>query len=160
MYQNYSQHSELNRLIGAVAVSKRFCQSLFQRPVKVLKHGCLGYQFDLTAAEAELVTRAVAVGDVQKFSLQVWEWMGCNGRGEASPQTAEHFGGALVGTGVSTAPVKEKYDRLLAEGLTPIRRWGQPSDVGRAAVALVRGDFPFSTGEVLNVDGGFHLRRL
>ncbi len=59
-----------------------------------------------------------------------------------------------------TGPVKEKYDRLIAEGLTPIRRWGTPEDVGRAVAAIARDLFPFSTGEVLNVDGGFHLRIL
>lgn len=59
-----------------------------------------------------------------------------------------------------TAPVQEKYDHLIAEGLTPIRRWGQPEDVGKAVVAIVQDLFPFSTGEVINVDGGFHLRRL
>lgn len=59
-----------------------------------------------------------------------------------------------------TAGVKEKYDRLIAEGLTPIRRWGQPEEVGKAVAAIVQGYFPFSTGEVINVDGGFHLRRL
>ena len=59
-----------------------------------------------------------------------------------------------------TGPVQEKYDRLIAEGLTPIRRWGQPEDVGQAVVALVQDLLPFSTGEVINVDGGFHLRRL
>lgn len=59
-----------------------------------------------------------------------------------------------------TGGVREKYDRLIAEGLTPIRRWGQPSDVGRAVVAIAEGYFPFSTGEVINVDGGFSLRRL
>lgn len=59
-----------------------------------------------------------------------------------------------------TAGVKEKYDQLIAEGLTPIKRWGQPEDVGKAVAAIVRGYFPFSTGEVINVDGGFHLRRL
>jgi NAD(P)-dependent dehydrogenase (short-subunit alcohol dehydrogenase family) len=59
-----------------------------------------------------------------------------------------------------TAGVRERYDRLIAEGLTPIRRWGTPADVGRAVVGLVTGQFPFSTGDVLNVDGGFHLRRL
>jgi 3-oxoacyl-[acyl-carrier protein] reductase len=59
-----------------------------------------------------------------------------------------------------TGPVKEKYDRLIAEGLTPIKRWGTPEDVGRAVAAIVQDRFPFSTGEVLNVDGGFHLRRL
>lgn len=59
-----------------------------------------------------------------------------------------------------TRAVKGKYDRLIAEGLTPIRRWGQPADVARAVVAVAEGYLPFSTGEVINVDGGFHLRRL
>ncbi len=60
-----------------------------------------------------------------------------------------------------THVAKAKYDRLIIEeGLTPIRRWGQPEDVGRAVEAIVSGAFPFSTGEVINVDGGFHLRRL
>ena len=59
-----------------------------------------------------------------------------------------------------TAPVKEKYDKLIAEGLTPIRRWGKPEDVGRAVVSLAQGAFGFSTGEVFNVDGGFHIRQL
>jgi NAD(P)-dependent dehydrogenase (short-subunit alcohol dehydrogenase family) len=59
-----------------------------------------------------------------------------------------------------TAGVKEKYDRLIAEGLTPIRRWGQPTDVARAVAACVRGELAFSTGEVINVDGGYHVQRL
>lgn len=59
-----------------------------------------------------------------------------------------------------TAGVKEKYDKQIADGLTPIRRWGTPEDVGRAVAAIASGSFPFSTGEVINVDGGFHLRRL
>ncbi len=59
-----------------------------------------------------------------------------------------------------TGPVKEKYDQLIAEGLTPIQRWGTPEDIGRAVAAIASDAFPFSTGEVINVDGGFHLRRL
>jgi NAD(P)-dependent dehydrogenase (short-subunit alcohol dehydrogenase family) len=59
-----------------------------------------------------------------------------------------------------TGPVRDKYDRLIAEGLTPIRRWGQAEDVARAVAAIVQGYFPFSTGERFNVDGGFHMRRL
>lgn len=59
-----------------------------------------------------------------------------------------------------TAAVKEKYDRMIAEGLTPIQRWGTVEDVGRAVAAIAAGSLPFSTGEVINVDGGFHLRRL
>jgi NAD(P)-dependent dehydrogenase (short-subunit alcohol dehydrogenase family) len=60
-----------------------------------------------------------------------------------------------------TAAAAAKYDRLILEqGLTPIRRWGEPEDVGKAVLALAEGAFPFSTGEVINVDGGFHLHRL
>ena len=59
-----------------------------------------------------------------------------------------------------TRVVKDKYDRLIAQGVTPIRRWGQPGDVARAVVAVAEGYLPFSTGEVINVDGGFHFHRL
>jgi 3-oxoacyl-[acyl-carrier protein] reductase len=59
-----------------------------------------------------------------------------------------------------TAKVKEKYDRLIENGLTPISRWGTTEDVARAVAAVASGSLPFSTGEVINVDGGFHLRRL
>lgn len=58
-----------------------------------------------------------------------------------------------------TAVARERYTQLIAEGLTPIRRWGMPDDVGKAVAALVTGAIPYSTGEVINVDGGFHLRR-
>ena len=56
--------------------------------------------------------------------------------------------------------VHARYDRLIEEGLTPIRRWGRPQDVALAVVAVAENLLPFSTGEVINVDGGFHLRRL
>ena len=59
-----------------------------------------------------------------------------------------------------TSAVTEKYDRLIDGGITPIRRWGTPEDIGRAVRAIAGGAFAFSTGEVFNVDGGFHLRRL
>ena len=104
----------------------------------------------------------------------------------ASPERAEYciskaglammtkvFAARLAGEGINvyeirpgviatdmTATVKEKYDKQIADGLTPISRWGTPEDVGRAVAAIAVGSFPFSTGEVINVDGGFHLRRL
>jgi NAD(P)-dependent dehydrogenase (short-subunit alcohol dehydrogenase family) len=59
-----------------------------------------------------------------------------------------------------TAAVKEKYDELIGEGLVPQGRWGTAEDVGLAVSALLQGRFPFSTGDVINVDGGMHLRRL
>lgn len=59
-----------------------------------------------------------------------------------------------------TAGVKEKYDALIAQGLAPQRRWGQPADVGRAVRAILESSFPYCTGQIIHIDGGFHLRRL
>lgn len=62
-----------------------------------------------------------------------------------------------------TGGVKAKYDKLIIEderGITPIRRWGRPEDIGRAVRAIAEDRFPFSTGAVFDVDGGFHLHRL
>jgi len=59
-----------------------------------------------------------------------------------------------------TSGVKEKYDKLIGEGLCVQPRWGQPEDVGRAVAALVSGAFAYSTGQVIMVDGGLTLSRL
>jgi len=60
-----------------------------------------------------------------------------------------------------TASVKAKYDELIFEkDLSPLHRWGKPEDVAKAVVAIATDLLPFSTGEVINVDGGYHLRRL
>lgn len=62
-----------------------------------------------------------------------------------------------------TSGVKAKYDKLILHderGITPIRRWGKPEDVGRAVRAIAEDRFPFSTGAVFDVDGGYHLHRL
>ena len=59
-----------------------------------------------------------------------------------------------------TDPVKDKYDKLITDGLTPIRRCGQPDDIGKAVVAIASGLLDFTTGAAIPVDGGFHIRRL
>ena len=59
-----------------------------------------------------------------------------------------------------TAAVTEKYDTLIAQGLTVQQRWGEAEDVGKAVKALALKSFPYSTGQVFNVDGGMTLRRL
>jgi len=59
-----------------------------------------------------------------------------------------------------TSGVTEKYDKLIAGGLSIQSRWGYPEDVGKAVAALARGDFPFSTGQVVMVDGGLIIPRL
>ncbi|MGZ5514986.1 MAG: 3-ketoacyl-ACP reductase [Candidatus Aminicenantales bacterium] len=90
----------------------------------------------------------------------------------ALSMTATLFADALSGRGIDvfevrpgiiatdmTAAVKKKYDRLIAGGLVPQGRWGFPEDVGRAVAALVRGDFGYSTGAVVEVSGGMAIRR-
>lgn len=59
-----------------------------------------------------------------------------------------------------TAGVRDVYDRRIADGLVPARRWGQPDDVGRAVAALVSGHLAYATGTVITVDGGLSLPRL
>ena len=57
-------------------------------------------------------------------------------------------------------PVKEKYDEMIKNGISPIRRWGQPEDVGKAVAAIAQGLLSFSTGEVIYIDGGLHIEKL
>ena len=59
-----------------------------------------------------------------------------------------------------TSPVKDKYDRLIENDLIPIKRWGLPDDIAKTVIGIIKGYHPYTTGEVLNVDGGFHIRRL
>lgn len=59
-----------------------------------------------------------------------------------------------------TSKVKEKYEKLIAEGITPIKRMGQPEDVAKCVVSVAEGNFDFCTGTVIDCDGGFNVRRL
>jgi NAD(P)-dependent dehydrogenase (short-subunit alcohol dehydrogenase family) len=93
-----------------------------------------------------------------KAAMQMMTWLLADRLADEQVQVFEVCPGVIASD--MTAPVQEKYDRLIAEGLTPIRRWGQPEDVAQAVAALVSNAFPFSTGDRINVDGGFHLRRL
>ena len=59
-----------------------------------------------------------------------------------------------------TSGVKGKYDALIGGGLLPVSRWGQPEDIANAVVSLASGAFRYTTGQSIDVDGGFHIRRL
>lgn len=65
----------------------------------------------------------------------------------------------IIATGM-TSTVKEKYDNLINGGLLPIKRWGRPEDIADAVYALCSGALPYMTGQSLDIDGGFHIRRL
>lgn len=93
-----------------------------------------------------------------KAALPMFTWLYAARLAEDNIQVYEVCPG-IVATDM-TAAVQDKYSALIADGLTPIRRWGTGDDVARAVVALASGAFPFSTGDCLHVDGGFHIRRL
>jgi NAD(P)-dependent dehydrogenase (short-subunit alcohol dehydrogenase family) len=59
-----------------------------------------------------------------------------------------------------TAPVRDRYDSRIADGLVPARRWGQPADIAQTILPLARGDFAFASGAVIPVDGGLSIHRL
>ena len=59
-----------------------------------------------------------------------------------------------------TASVVEKYDKLIKEGLTLQKRWGDPQDIGKTVAALATGTIPYATGQVINTDGGMTVQFL
>ena len=65
----------------------------------------------------------------------------------------------IIATGM-TEKVKEKYDKLIGDGLVPLGRWGQPEDIAKAVLALCDGTFGYTTGHSFVVDGGMHIRKL
>lgn len=114
----------------------------------------------------------VNIGSISAYTASINRGEYCISKAGIGMMTAL-FADRLAGAGIGvfevrpgiietdmTSKVRGRYEELLAAGFTPINRWGTPEDVGRAVAAIASGAFPFSTGEVINVDGGFHLRRL
>jgi 3-oxoacyl-[acyl-carrier protein] reductase len=95
---------------------------------------------------------------IAKAAQQMMTWLFATRLAEERIRVYEVCPGVIASD--MTAPVQEKYDRLIADGLSPIRRWGEPGDVAAAVAMLAAGTLPFSTGERIHVDGGFHIRRL
>ncbi len=117
-----------------------------------------GYLVNISSISAYAVSTNRADYCVAKAGMQMMTWLFADRLAEHGIGVYEICPGVIASD--MTAPVRQKYDSLIREGLTPIRRWGQPEDVARAVEAVVSGAFAFSTGERINVDGGFHIRRL
>jgi len=95
---------------------------------------------------------------IAKAGIQMMTWLLASRLAEERIRVYEICPGVIASD--MTAPVTEKYDKLIADGLSPIRRWGQAEDVAKAVATVASDAFPFSTGDRINVDGGFHIRRL
>lgn len=129
-------------------------------------------QLESTAAEGPIQPKIVTISSISAYTASTNRGDYCLAKAALSMLTPL-YASRLAQYGINvyeirpgiiatdmTAPVQDKYDKLIAEGLTPIQRWGSPADVGKAVGAVALDLLPFSTGEVINVDGGFHLRRL
>ncbi|GGM65059.1 3-ketoacyl-ACP reductase [Dactylosporangium sucinum] len=146
-----------DRLVGINLKGPYFLTQLVAR--RMIEHGTPGRIVTISSMSA--YTASVNRGDycVTKAGLSMMTKLFAARLAEHGITVFEIRPG-IVATDM-TGAVREKYDRLILEqGITPIRRWGRPDDVGRAVVAVAQGLFPFSTGQVIDVDGGFHLRTL
>ncbi len=124
------------------------------------------------AAGAALEPQIVFISSISSSFASVNRAEYCVAKAGLS-MTAQLFAARLAGQGIRvyeirpglietemTRPVHDLYSTRIAQGLTPIRRWGTPEDVGRAVAAIAGGAFPYSTGATLDVDGGLSLRIL
>lgn len=123
-------------------------------------------------AQDDYCPRIVNIGSISAYTSSVSRGEYCISKAGVSMITAL-FADRLAEYGIPvfevrpgiirtdmTAAVTEKYDKLIAEGITPIKRWGEGEDVAKCVIAAASGLLDFGTGTVLNADGGFHLRRL
>lgn len=129
------------RLIKTGAASRHFCSIVNITSVNVEILGVNRPDYCITKTGLSMATRL--------FAARLAE---------------EHIHAYEVRPGITmtemTQPSREKYDRVIEEGLVPMRRWGDPSDIGEAVAGLATGGFKFSTGDAVFVDGGLHLYRL
>ena len=124
------------------------------------------------AVDASYVGRIVNIGSISAYTSSTSRGEYCISKAAVS-MTTQLFADRLAEYGIPvfevrpgiirtdmTKAVTEKYDKLISEGITPIKRWGEPKDVADAVLACALGLLDFGTGTVINVDGGFSIRRL
>jgi len=123
-------------------------------------------------ASGELLRRIINISSISAYTSSTNRGEYCISKAGVSMVT-QLFADRLAGEGIlvfevrpgiiltdMTAVARDKYEKLIDEGLTPIGRMGQPGDVADMVYAACTGLLDFTTGQVLNADGGFHLRRL
>ncbi len=126
-----------------------------QREANPAFRGCV---INVSSVSAEFVSTNRGDYCLSKAATRMATWLWATRLAEFAIPVYEIQPGVIRSD--MTAGVTEKYDRLIANGLTLERRWGEPEDVARAVAALVRGDIPYATGQVLKIDGGMTIRTL
>jgi 3-oxoacyl-[acyl-carrier protein] reductase len=150
-----------NQVLGTNLKGPFFlAQAAAREMVKLVANGTIpgGTIINVSSISAFAVSTNRADYCIAKAALQMMTWLFATRLADEQIRVYEICPGVIASD--MTAPVQEKYDKLIAEGLSPIRRWGEPADVAAAVAMLAAGTLPFSTGEQIHVDGGFHIRRL
>ena len=132
----------------------------------------LAANFMLAHKQAGEVPRIINISSISAFTSSVNRGEYCIAKAGIS-MTTKLFADRLAEEGIPvfevqpgiiktdmTKGVQEKYDALIAGGVTPIKRWGLPQDIADAVSVLASGKLDFATGQVIHADGGFHIRRL
>ena len=181
------QHGRLDLLVNNAGVAPRERRDLLEASEESFDHvlrvnlkgpyfltqQAANWMLELMAAGTIEQPKIVFISSISSYTVSVARGEYCTAKAGLSMavqlfavRLAEHGIGVYeIQPGIietdMTAGVREKYDKLIhEEGLLPIRRWGTPDDIGQAVVAIAQGAFPYSTGQVFHVDGGFHLRTL
>ena len=140
---------------GTLFLTQSVAREMIKNP---LENGIRGYICNISSMSA--YTSSVSRGEycISKAGVSMITTLFADRLAEFGIPVNEIRPG-IIATGM-TDKVKEKYDRLIDGGLLPIKRWGMPEDVASAVYALCSGALPYMTGQSLDVDGGFHIRRL
>jgi NAD(P)-dependent dehydrogenase (short-subunit alcohol dehydrogenase family) len=150
--ENFDRVLDVN-LRGTVFLSQAVARAMLDVPAR---HG--RSIVTVTSVSAEFASPERADYCVSKAGLSMWV------KNLALRLAADGIAVFEVRPGIirtdMTAAAAERYDRLIAEGLVPARRWGEAADVGAAVATLADGSLGFATGSVLNVDGALSVRRL
>lgn len=148
--------------LSQLAARQMLAQPAFSQPALTTPSGGTAQRRGTIVNISSISSYAVSTNRadycVAKSGLQMVTWLFADRLAPDDIYVFEISPGVIASD--MTAPVREKYDQRIADGLTPIRRWGQPDDVAATVCSLVAGALPFCTGQRLDIDGGFHIRRL
>jgi len=152
--ESYDRVMDIN-LKGATFLTQLAARKMLQNP---LENGVRGYICNISSMSA--YTSSVNRGEycISKAGMSMMTTLFADRLAESGIPVNEVRPG-IIATDM-TDKVKDKYDALIDGGLLPIKRWGKPEDIADAVWSLCSGALPYMTGQALNVDGGFHIRRL
>ena len=152
--ESYDRCLQINTR-GTFFLTQAFAKRLVARPAQPNERGTI-----VTITSSNAVAASVARGEycISKAGLSMASLLWATRLADTGVSVYEVRPG-IVRTDM-TAGVAAKYDALISQGLTLQKRWGTPQDVGKAVAMLARGDLPYSTGQVILVDGGLTVQRL